>query len=314
MRDDHGMLSAKGLVKRYGRKEALRGVDFKVERGEIVGLIGPNGAGKTTLLKILSGLVVPDRGSVNVDGIEVTRRGWSAARGAVVYSPETPEAPSWMTACELLEILARLEGLSRADSRRVALRALEELGASDLCHRRLSKLSKGERKRVLLAQAFMTNKRYILLDEPFTGIDPEWVAEARKLIVSRARESGIVVSSHILKELEDIVSRIVIIRDGRVLFEGAKEKLAETVGGAKVIEVKTREPGRVVELIHSQAMGRIVSMEATRVVIEPQVDLDPPTLLRVLTERGIPVEGFDVRIPSLEEAYLRLVRGGDRGS
>lgn len=314
MRDDIGMLSAKGLVKRYGRKEALRGIDFKVERGEVVGLIGPNGAGKTTLLKILSGLVIPDRGSISVDGVDVTRKGWSAVRGAVVYSPETPEAPSWMTACELLETLARLEGLSRSDARRAAFRALEELGASDLCNRRLSKLSKGERKRILLAQAFMTTKRYILLDEPFTGIDPEWVAETRKLVVSRARESGVVVSSHILKELEDIVSRIVIIREGRVLFEGSKEKLAETVGRARVIEVKTREPERVAQLINSQALGRIVSMEATRIVIEPKADLDPPTLLRVLTERGIPVESFDVRIPSLEEAYLRLVRGGGRGS
>ena len=162
------MLVVEGLRKRYGRVVAVDGVSFSVPQGKIVGFIGPNGAGKTTTIKSILGLVRPNEGRVSVNGVDAWRV--PSVKRLLGYVPELPEAPGWMTACGLLEKLGVLDGLGFNEARRVAKSVLNELGLGDKCDIAISRLSKGERKRVLIAQAMLVEHEYYLLDEPLTGL------------------------------------------------------------------------------------------------------------------------------------------------
>ncbi len=302
------MLEVSDLWKRYGYVRALRGLSFHLEKGEVLGFVGPNGAGKTTTIKSIVGLVHPDRGRILVDGRDPRRD--KGAKKKIGYVPELPEAPGWARACELLEFLAMMEGVSKLEARRVAKRALEEFGVDFLCNRRLREVSKGQRKRILLAQAFMTPKDYLLLDEPVSGLDPEWVARVRDLVAEQASAgAGVLVSSHILRELEDVANRFVIIARGSKVFEGTTRELAEAVGMAGVIVVKSSRAPEVARLLESLGAGEVKVMGSTVRAGVPR-GKKPDEVLRAIMEAGLPVEGFEYREASLEEAYLRLVRGG----
>ncbi len=301
------MIEVEGLVKRYGYIKALAGVTFTVGEGEIVGLVGPNGAGKTSTIKSIVGLVRPDSGKISVDGRDPLRD--ASVRRLLGYVPETPMGPRWASVCEILEAAARLDGLSAVEAGRAARDALGRVGLEDLCSRRLSTLSKGQRKRVMVAQALVVERRYYLLDEPFTGIDPEWVAWFRNLIFRLARDgAGILVSSHILRELQDIIDRVVIIARGRVVFSGTLGELAEKVGSKAYVVVKTPAPGEAAKIL--EKAGLRVEVLAGTLRVEVDGDREASEVIETLRSAGVDIESFEFRRASLEEAYLRLVGGG----
>lgn len=305
------MLVVEDLHKRYGYVRAVQGVNLRLEKGSVLGLVGPNGAGKTTTMKSIVGLVVPDRGRISVDG----RDPWMdpEARKLLGYSPETPVGPKWIRACDLLEHLAVLDGLSRIEARRAARSALETFGLQDYCYRKLGAMSKGQRKRVLLAAAFMIERSYYILDEPASGLDPEWIAAIREQIVSAARSgAGVMVSSHILKELQDIVDKVAIIIRGRVVFEGSIQDLAERVGGESIVVVRTRDPGRAARVLEEAGYKAVFTAGSVRVYIPRGTSAR--RILEILEEAGVPVESFEYREADLEDAYLRLVGGGSHGA
>ena len=300
------MIIVEDLVKRYKGAIAVDGLSLTIREGEVLGLVGPNGAGKTTTIKCILGLVKPDRGRILVDGVELHGPG-VRLKSLIGYTPEIPEAPQWATVCGLLEDLATLDGLSRYEARSAARRALEELGVDDLCMRRISRLSKGQMKRVLIAQALLRARRYMLMDEPFTGLDPEWVAAVRRLILRfRSEGVGVLVSSHILKELEEVVVRVAIISRGKSMFEGTLSELAEKVSPETILIVKTPRPAEAARLLESMG-ARDIEVLAQAVRVRVGGDMDVQDMVSRLMDSGIEVRGFESKSMDLEEAYLRLV-------
>jgi len=235
------MIEARGLSKRYGDLVAVDGVTFSVRPGEVVGFLGPNGAGKTTTMRMLTGFVPPTDGSATIAGHDIFTDPL-AARRAVGYLPETPPLYPEMSVEDYVDYVARLKDVPRARRRGAVDRALERCGLAHVRRRVIGALSKGYRQRVGLAQAIVHDPAVLILDEPTVGLDPIQIREIRALIAELAAEGGgkrtVILSTHILPEVEAICRRVLIISRGRKVVD---QPLAElTAGGASLEEVFAR--------------------------------------------------------------------------
>jgi ABC-2 type transport system ATP-binding protein len=294
------------LAKRYGPIYALRGVNLSVREGSIVGLVGPNGAGKTTLIKSVIGLVRPSRGRILVDGVPSLR---PEAKSLLAYSPEVPEAPGWETPCSLLEGLAYIEGYSRVEARSIAREALEKVGLSEHCNSKVARLSKGMKKRLLIAAALVPgDRRYYFFDEPFTGLDPSWIAAVREIIDElKDRGAGVLISSHILKELEDIIDSVAILFEGRILFSGTLEELAEEASVKPVLLIRVDDPLRALQIIRAEGLaGEQKPGGRVRVWLGSIQEAD--RIIDLLRSRGVRILAYEVTEASLEDAYFQILR------
>jgi ABC-2 type transport system ATP-binding protein len=214
-------LAVRGLSKRYGPVEALRGVDLEVGDGELVGLLGPNGAGKSTLVKIAAGLVRPTTGTADVAGQPAGSR---AARASLGYLAELFRFPGWYTADEVLELHQRLSGSTGGADERARL--LELVALSDAAHRRVEGMSKGMQQRLGIAQALVGEPRLLLLDEPTSALDPVGRRTVRLLLEElRDRGVSVLLNSHLLSEIELVCDRVVILLGGEVVTAGAGRRV-----------------------------------------------------------------------------------------
>ncbi len=227
------MIEADGLRKVYGTTVALAGVSFRIERGEIVGLLGPNGAGKTTTMKILTGYLLPDAGRARVAGHDVVEQPL-AVQARIGYLPENAPLYDDLLAGEYLDFMARMRGLDpRGADRERLLRAAEECGIADVLGRPIGQLSKGYRQRVGLAGTILRDPEILILDEPTSGLDPNQIIEVRDLILRMGRDKTVILSTHILPEVEATCGRAVIVIDGHVRADGALDEL--TRGRVQVV-------------------------------------------------------------------------------
>lgn len=249
-------LAVRGLEKRYGRTEALRGIDLEVGPGEMLGLLGPNGAGKSTLTKIACGLVRPTGGSARVLG-QVA--GSLPARRETGYLAELFRFPGWATADELLALHQRLSGSEGDAAERTEL--LELVGLREAARTRIGAMSKGMQQRLGLAQALVGSPRLLLLDEPTSALDPAGRRVVRQVLIQlRQRGVSALINSHLLTEVERTCDRVAILSDGRVVAEGTPDHLSRARGvevttenGARRFEQAERDeiPGIVSELVAS---------------------------------------------------------------
>ncbi len=247
-------LAVRDLRKRYGRTDALRGIDLEVGPGEMVGLLGPNGAGKSTLTKIACGLVRPTGGSAHVLGHFA---GSLPARRQIGYLAELFRFPGWATADELLTLHQRLAGSDRDGEERSEL--LELVGLRDAARTRIATMSKGMQQRLGLAQALIGSPRLLLLDEPTSALDPAGRRIVRQVLIElRARGVSALINSHLLTEVERTCDRVTILSDGNVVAGGTPDELAHprgveilTANGPRRFEDAAREqiPGIVSELV-----------------------------------------------------------------
>ena len=217
------MLEAKGLVKIYGARRVVDGVDFRVDRGEIVGLLGPNGAGKTTSFRITCGMIVPNAGKVWLDGKDIT--GWPMYRrardGGMGYLAQESSVFRKLSVEKNLLCVMELLGFDRKARTRRCRELLEQFDITKLRKAKALTLSGGERRRLEIARCLVSNPKIILLDEPFTGIDPVTIASIQK-IIRQLREEGIaiLITDHQVRETLQITDRSYVIRDGKVLCHG----------------------------------------------------------------------------------------------
>lgn len=226
-------LVAERLHKRYGRREVVRGVSFEVARGEIVALFGPNGAGKTTSFYMMVGFVQPSAGQIRLGEEDVTNLPmYKRARLGLGYLPQEASAFRRMTAKENLLAVLEFQPLSKTERASRASELLEELGIAHLRDKMAYTLSGGERRRLEIARALCTNPDFILLDEPFTGVDPKNVHDIQKLISElRARRGvGIFITDHSVRETVAIADRIYLMYDGEVVFQGNPDEFARDSG------------------------------------------------------------------------------------
>jgi len=229
--DADDVLVAVGLVKRFGAVLAVDRVSFRVRRGELVGFLGPNGAGKSTTMRMLTGSLVPDEGEALVRGLSATGPNL-AARSAVGYLPEHTPLYREMRVDRYLEFVGRLHGQRGATRRSAIERVVEATDLAGYTHRRIHTLSKGYRQRVGLAQALLPDPEALVLDEPTSGLDPAEIVRIRDLVVRLAEEKTILLSTHVLPEVEEVCRRVVILAGGRVVADGGVLELAEGVGEA----------------------------------------------------------------------------------
>jgi ABC-2 type transport system ATP-binding protein len=273
-------LAAQALAKRYGRVQALQGVDLEVGEGELVGLLGPNGAGKSTLVKIACGLVRPTAGKAWVSG---ARAGSSKARASMGYLAELFRFPGWMSADELLQLHQSLAGSRGGKEERTRL--LELVALADARDRRIEGMSKGMQQRLGIAQALVGSPKILLLDEPTSALDPVGRRTVRELLEElQSRGVSVLLNSHLLSEVELVCDRVVILLGGKVVEEGTTHELAHPRG----VEIETDQ-------------GVHVFPGAKRD--------DTPRLVAEQVAAGRKVYGARVLSSTLEEVYLEAVHG-----
>ncbi len=230
------MIEVKGLVKTYGTKRAVDGVSFTVRRGDILGFLGPNGAGKSTTMKMITGFLRPDAGSATVDGIDVAADP-VAVKAKLGYLPESAPAYPEMTVEEFLGFIAEVRGFRAAARQAQIDRAIQLTHLNPVRKQSIETLSKGFKQRVGFAQALLHDPAALILDEPTDGLDPNQKNEVRSLIKSMSVEKAVILSTHILEEVDAICNRVIIISQGRVVADETPERLRARKPGARLDEI-----------------------------------------------------------------------------
>jgi ABC-2 type transport system ATP-binding protein len=231
------MIDVKGLVKTYGSKRAVDGVSFSVKRGEILGFLGPNGAGKSTTMKMITGFVRPDSGTATIDGIDVLADPVAVKR-KLGYLPESAPAYPEMTVAEFLGFIAEVRGFREAKVLRTQVdRAVALTHLTSVRNQTIETLSKGYKQRVGFAQALLHDPPVLILDEPTDGLDPNQKNEVRSLIRNMAVEKAVILSTHILEEVEAICTRVIIISQGKLVADETPARLLARKPGARMDEI-----------------------------------------------------------------------------
>ena len=231
------MIEVKGLVKTYGQKRAVDGVSFRVNRGDILGFLGPNGAGKSTTMKMITGFLRPDAGTATVDGIDVTVDPVAVKR-KLGYLPESAPAYPEMTVEEFLGFIAEVRGFRSAAAKRTQVdRAIGLTHLAPVRQQTIETLSKGFKQRVGFAQALLHDPGVLVLDEPTDGLDPNQKNEVRSLIKAMAVEKAVILSTHILEEVDAICNRVIIISQGKVVADETPASLHARKPGARLDEI-----------------------------------------------------------------------------
>jgi ABC-2 type transport system ATP-binding protein len=233
------MIQVEGLSKKYARHVAVNNISFTVDKGDIVGFLGPNGAGKTTTMRILTCFLPPTEGKATVGGFDVFEQPLEVKK-RIGYLPETPPVYPEMTVRDYLTFVANIKNVPTADVKRRTEEVMERCSVADSRDRLISKLSKGYRQRVGLAQAIIHNPDVLILDEPTSGLDPKQIIETRELIRKLSGEHTIILSTHILPEVEAVCEKVIIINKGRLVATDSVERLRNRTGeGAVQVQIDT---------------------------------------------------------------------------
>ena len=307
------MIRIRGLHKRFGPTEAVRGVDLDVEDGECFGLIGPNGAGKTTTLKTMATLIKPDRGEVTVDGIDV-RSEPRLVRKVLGYMPDIFQSYGDLKVIHYLDYYASLVGLQRKERVRQVESVLELVDLQPKREALVGGLSRGVKQRLCLAKTLLHDPKVLLLDEPASGLDPRARIEIRVLLKVLRSDMGktIVISSHILEDLEEICDRVAVIEAGRVVALGDVTTLKdEARQSMRYVVVPRDDPAGVARRLatHTDVIAEAV-VEARHVLVTPVEGVtDEAPVLRVVLAEGIRLREFREEVPDLHDIFLELTSG-----
>jgi ABC-2 type transport system ATP-binding protein len=236
------MIKVEGLTKRYARTVAVDNISFEVEKGQIVGFLGPNGAGKTTTMRILTCFLPPTEGKASVAGFDVQEHPMEVKR-RIGYLPETPPLYPEMDVSEYLAFAGQLKGISSADIKKRVDEVVGRCSLGEVRGKLIGKLSKGYRQRVGIAQAIIHNPPVLILDEPTSGLDPKQIIEIRDLLHELAGEHTIILSTHILSEVEHSCERVIIISGGKVVATDSVAHLTNRMRGSEAIAVEIEAAG-----------------------------------------------------------------------
>ena len=307
------MIEVQGLTKRYGARPALVDVTFSVPRGQVLGFLGPNGAGKSTTMRILTGYLGASGGSASIDGFDVFSQSREVRR-RVGYLPEVTPLYAEMRVEPYLRLVCRLRGVRPAQRRAHIDRAIEACGLTERRRDIISRLSRGLRQRVGLAQAVVHDPAVLILDEPTAGLDPAQTKETRDLITELGRNHTVVLSSHVLSEVQATCHRVVIIDRGRLVADDTPEALSARMreAGAEVQAIVRGEPEAVERTLRQIDGVRDVSRhpvgesEHAVTVTSTQPDLQD-AIARAVVGAGLGLRELRTRSLSLEEVFLQVV-------
>jgi ABC-2 type transport system ATP-binding protein len=306
------MIEVDRLTKYYGPVAAIQDVSFSVEKGAIVGFLGPNGAGKTTTMRILSCFMPASSGSARVAGYDVFEQSLEVRR-RIGYLPENVPLYGDMTVASYLDFVAEAKGLGRAERRRRVGEVMARCLIEDVQGRLIGRLSKGYRQRVGLAQAILGNPAVLILDEPTAGLDPKQIIETRDLIRGLGGEHTIILSTHILPEVEMTCGRVVIINKGRVVAEDTPKNLTRRLKGSASLRVEVRGDVAAAQ----EALAAVPGVTAVRprpegadggvFEVEAEAGRDVRAeLAAAVVQRGLGLLGLHQAAMSLEDVFLEL--------
>jgi len=311
------MISVKDLTKRYAHTTAVDQISFEVSKGQIVGFLGPNGAGKTTTMRMLTCFLPPSAGTAQVAGFDVLDQPIEVKK-RIGYLPETPPIYPEMETAEYLKFVGKLKGLSGAKLQKRVDYVTERCAIADVKKKLLGKLSKGYRQRVGLAQAIIHNPDVLILDEPTSGLDPKQINETRELIKDLAGEHTIILSTHILPEVEQTCQQVIIINKGKLVATDSVKNLQARARGAEsvVLEIAGRSgpvdsPIVQHKLEQVPGVGRVIVKQQTdgRAVFEVESQKGKfvrGDLARAVVECGWDLNELRPSAMSLEEIFLQL--------
>ena len=300
------------LTKRYDAVTALSDVSFTVRAGEIMGFLGPNGAGKTTTLRILTGLLGPTEGAVQIDGLDVTRHGVEVRR-RIGYLPEHVALYPEMRVREYLAYRAAIKGVPRSQRRSRLEESLQRCDLADATRKLIGRLSKGYRQRVALADCLIARPTILILDEPTVGLDPHQIRQTRALITELGRSATILLSTHILPAVEMLCHRVTIIDKGRIVATDTPAQLRQHLQGVQVLRVELQgdpaaiEPAlkRLPGVARVNARGRSDGFSTFEVETGPGADARE-AIFRLAVEHHWALRELSARGTSLEDVFIQL--------
>ncbi len=306
------MIEVSGLCKRFGTVQALNDVSFTVGKGQIVGFLGANGAGKTTTMDILCGCIGPDQGSAKISGFDVLEEPLEAKK-RLGYLPDEPPVYNDMRVGDFIDYCAVLNKVSTADRARRVSETIEKLSLGDVRHRIVGNLSKGYRQRVALAQALVHDPDVLVLDEPTEGLDPTQIVQIRELIRSLGGQHTIILSSHILSEVQNTCDHIVIIHKGHIVQQGTYDELVNSFSGGGGYTVRVRQDASRL----AEELRKLGSVSATRLVAERDGAVDVTLrgasvaiddVARHVLDGGYGLVEIAAHTKSLEDIYFQLTK------
>ncbi len=302
------MIEAEGLTRRYGDFTAVEEVSFTVNEGEIVGFLGPNGAGKTTTLRMITGFLPPTAGELTVGGLNLFTDP-VAVRRQIGYLPENVALYPEMRVNEYLGYRATLEGMSRAESRSRIPQVIGACILDEVERQIIGTLSKGYRQRVALASAILHNPKVLVLDEPTVGLDPKQIIAIRELIRELGREQTLLISSHVLPEVELLCDRVIIIDRGRIVAQGTPQDLRDSWQGNTLLRLELKEsaPGAVETLAELDGVKSVIEIGDRQFKLEGQHQADPrEAVFRTAVANGWVILEMTEERASLEDIFVRL--------
>jgi ABC-2 type transport system ATP-binding protein len=312
------MIKVEGLTKRYARNVAVDHISFEVEKGQIVGFLGPNGAGKTTTMRMLTCFMPPTEGSAEVAGYDILQKPMEVKR-RIGYLPETPPVYPEMEVVEYLNFVGRIKGVPKAQMKGRIGEVMERCAVADVRNKEIGKLSKGYRQRVGLAQAIIHNPDVLILDEPTAGLDPHQIIETRGLIKELAGDHTIILSTHILPEVEQTCERVIIIAKGKLVATDTVSNLTNRLRGVEDVMVEViagdSSPGAIqARLERVEGVAQVQQRESREGVVRFSVESQEgrqirPELARAVIESGWQLNELRAAGMSLEAIFLELTAG-----
>lgn len=308
------MIEVENVSKLFGNFRAVDGISFSIQTGEIVGLLGPNGAGKTTTMRMISGFLEPDSGTVKIDGLDVLKNPVETKR-KIGYMPESAPMYSDMIVADYLKYIAEIENQNPAEKCR---ELAEVCGLKEVMHKNIGELSRGNRQRVGLAHALMGNPEILILDEPTSGLDPNQVLEVRSLIKRIGKTHTVIISTHILSEVEMLCGRVIIISGGKKVADSPTEELREHFGNSSEVQIcvsgaSTEEAEKIfrgingVSKIHSSLNDGKIEF---RISVEKSIEVRPE-LAKACVQNGLELFEMQQKKNSLEDVFRSLTSAHD---
>ena len=303
-------ISVKGITKYYGKQKALDNVSFEVSGGEIFGFLGPNGAGKSTLMKIITGFIPPSEGEILVNGLDIVENGIEV-RKQIGYLPENNPLYLDMYVKEYLTFVAGLYKMGKKETKVKVEEMIQRTGLGVEQRKKIGALSKGYRQRVGLAQALIHDPSVLILDEPTSGLDPNQIVEIRNLIIEMGKQKTVLLSTHIMQEVEAICNRVIIINNGIIvadnntadLHKKSKENKVQTV----IVEFSVLVAPEA--LVQIQGVGKVQSLKENTWIIESSVKEDiRPEIFAFAVKNNLTVLSLQQKEMSLEQVFQELTK------
>jgi ABC-2 type transport system ATP-binding protein len=314
------VLEVNQVSKLYQNDRGVHNIDFSMTGGEIVGFLGPNGAGKTTTMRMITGYLNPTKGSIHIDGLSMAEHP-RKARSKIGYLPETPPLYPEMTIVSYLKFVADLRGVPVREQRQRIGEVIEKLGLQGRERQIIRSLSKGYKQRIGLAQAIIHKPDLLIMDEPTSGLDPKQIIEIRALIRELGENHTVLLSTHILPEVNAICNRVLIINQGRIVLDDHPDNISNSMSETFELKLEVRGPREDIirELQSLSAIGTVKELEAEsgsgtfvdptitrlRVAASDQTDIREAVFFR-MAERGYPILEMKRESLSLEDVFLKL--------